>query len=406
MASSSGAPKISLSFGVKKSTAQPRPQLGKRPRSALQDDQEDEEKVTAPQTITGFENGTTIGVDDKPKQGIRSIPALKNRDFGEEARRKRQRSGLPDGTKDQTVGPANGSDDGEPKQYGLILNGNKRLDDAAIDNTPIQSNADSTEDVKPKTADELAMDALLGKQSSAPRTITISEDDAYRDDMGQVPEAPDAAAYAAMPVDDFGKALLAGMGWKEGQAVGRRNRGKPEAKPRDVQRRPEQLGLGAREDALLRAESGADRKARMKGAQNIYNPVVMRSKATGKTLTENELKARQEQQKLELRNGNEDRKGSRDGNYDRRNDDRDRKKRDDDGDWRYGGQDRRRDEHERRRHNDDSNDYSKHRSSKRDRSSSRDNKDRHHRRKERTDYARADKERDRRKRDDYYRRDS
>ncbi|KAI9664967.1 MAG: hypothetical protein M1821_006415 [Bathelium mastoideum] len=362
MASTSNPPKISLSLGAKKPKAQPRPQLGKRPRSALQDEPEDEEPSTEPQTITGFENGTSIAVDDKPKQGPRIIAALKNRDFGDEARRKRQRSGLPTGGQGQTAEPAAGSDDGEPKQYGLIMNRTKH-DDAETENVQAQEDVVTDGPSRAKTEDELAMDALTGKKSSSTRTIPVNEDEVYHEDMGQVPEAPNQATYASMPVDDFGKALLAGMGWKEGQAVGRRNRGKAEAEQRDVQRRPEQLGLGAKEDALLRAESGADRKARRKGVQNIYNPVVLRNKATGEAYTEEELKAKQEQQKLELSNGNKGRDDSRERNYDRRRDDRN-KRRDAGRDYKHGDRDSGRNERDRRRrHADGDESYSKSRSS-------------------------------------------
>ena len=404
MASTSGAPKISLSLGAKKPKVQPRPQLGKRPRSVLLDEHDDEETFTRPQTITGFENGASIGIDDKQKQGQRIITALKNRDFGAEARRKRQRSGLPVEAKGQIADLTEGPNEGEPKRYGLILNGNNQ-DDVQAKKVPSQDSETSAEASKTKTDDELAIDALLGNKSSAARVIAISEDDAYREDIGQAPDAPDEAAYAAMPVEDFGKALLAGMGWKEGQAVGRRNRGKAEEKPRELQRRPEQLGLGAREDAALRAESGADRKARMKGVQNVYNPVVMRNKATGETLTEGELKTRQEQQKLELRNGYDERKDSRNGDYDRRRGDRDRRK-DEDRDVKSGRHHRHRDEREQKsRYDEEYDDYSKQRSSKRDGSSSREIKYQRHHRKERSTsredkhrrHGRSDKERDQRK---------
>lgn len=50
-------------------------------------------------------------------------------------------------------------------------------------------------------------------------------------------------AYEAMPVEAFGEALLRGMGWSEGRAVGRNV--KEEVKAKDLVRRPHRLGLGA-----------------------------------------------------------------------------------------------------------------------------------------------------------------
>lgn len=49
-------------------------------------------------------------------------------------------------------------------------------------------------------------------------------------------------AYEAMPIEEFGRAMLRGMGWEEGMGVGR-NRKQVDAI--EYVRRPERLGLGA-----------------------------------------------------------------------------------------------------------------------------------------------------------------
>ena len=50
-------------------------------------------------------------------------------------------------------------------------------------------------------------------------------------------------AYAETPIEEFGAALLRGMGWIEGQAIGTRNKGLPV--PIEYVPRPSRLGLGA-----------------------------------------------------------------------------------------------------------------------------------------------------------------
>jgi hypothetical protein len=436
-------PKFSLSLGAKKPTAGPRPSLGKRPRSAFQDDDHDEDNEAASeQTITGLENGLTIGLHETPKKPL-VIPALKNRNFGDEARRKRQKSALPGrGQKDTTV--AENIDDGAPKTYGLIINGEKTEEPSTTNghaekdgDAPSNSDHSAGQDMAPKTDEELALEALLGNKPTTTKAIAaVTEEEAYRNDAQNAPDAPSMAAYNDMPVEDFGRALLAGMGWKEGEAIGRRNRGKAEQKPRDLQRRPEQLGLGAKENTALRAESGADRKSRLKGVEHIYNPVVLRNKATGETMTESELKARQEQEKLELeaessskkkdsrnrdkgRDRDRDRDKDRDSDRRHRRDGHDRRRRDDDTDSNeeYERRRKRKQDRERRRNDEDDAGYSKSRS-RRDRSSSPDSKHRRHRRRERsasasdkrTDQERRDRDRDRdrdrRKRDEHYSRES
>lgn len=62
-------------------------------------------------------------------------------------------------------------------------------------------------------------------------------------DGDSVPEETPPDAYERVPVDEFGAALLRGMGWKEGDALGQNRNGL--AKPREFKPRPDKLGLGA-----------------------------------------------------------------------------------------------------------------------------------------------------------------
>lgn len=49
-------------------------------------------------------------------------------------------------------------------------------------------------------------------------------------------------AYEDMPIEEFGRAMLLGMGWKEGEGVGR---SRTAVEAREFIRRPQRLGLGA-----------------------------------------------------------------------------------------------------------------------------------------------------------------
>ncbi|KAF3345923.1 Proteasomal ubiquitin receptor ADRM1-B [Verticillium dahliae VDG2] len=92
------------------------------------------------------------------------------------------------------------------------------------------------------TADEAALDALLGKKrASEERTIRPSEDSAYKDDVAQHVGA-DATMedYDAIPDGEFGAALLRGMGW-DGKM-----RGPKPSRAAAGERRQNQLGLGAK----------------------------------------------------------------------------------------------------------------------------------------------------------------
>jgi hypothetical protein len=97
-----------------------------------------------------------------------------------------------------------------------------------------------TEDVEQE-----ALDALMGNSSTGKSKLVIergpvrvTEDDAFRRDFHNAPNESTLEDYEAMPIEEFGAALLRGMGWD----------GKPRGtKVRQVKRRPNLLGLGAKE---------------------------------------------------------------------------------------------------------------------------------------------------------------
>ncbi|MEW5300633.1 MAG: hypothetical protein WDW36_003548 [Sanguina aurantia] len=73
--------------------------------------------------------------------------------------------------------------------------------------------------------------------------------------MAALPGEASLEEYEAMPVEEFGKAMLRGMGWSEGMGVGRK---KTVVDAIEYVRRPERLGLGAQP-----APAAAEAKARV-----------------------------------------------------------------------------------------------------------------------------------------------
>ncbi|KAK1574572.1 hypothetical protein QYE76_048140 [Lolium multiflorum] len=65
----------------------------------------------------------------------------------------------------------------------------------------------------------------------------------YKEDMAVLPDQPGVEEYDEVPVEGFGAAILAGYGWKEGDAIGR-NCAKKEAKVVQYDRRTGPQGLG------------------------------------------------------------------------------------------------------------------------------------------------------------------
>jgi len=346
---------FSLSFGAPK----PKPsRLSRKPltsssngtptraiHSSLHDSSDEEdgahpqaELVSAFDTSAGGAIGVS-GVQDKNKKKELVIIGQRNRDWREESRRKRGRGTdlLPEEVRAarRQQGGEGGWEivNGGVQAYGLSFvtkrgegggdgdgDGDVQMGDAkVVELGKIQVAAD---DERVMTDDEVALVALLGAGGSkksnmvlpAVETQTddeegmwsgragngVNEDDAFRSDVASRPDSSSLDDYAAVPVEEFGAALLRGMGWKEGEVVGKRK--DQISKPRILERRPALLGIGAKEvPGGVGDEIGAWGKA-TKGRRKVdktYNPVLLRNSKTGKMLTEEELKAKKEDQKRE-----------------------------------------------------------------------------------------------------------
>ena len=98
-----------------------------------------------------------------------------------------------------------------------------------------------------------AAGGIAGKRKREPAAVRavphVDEAQQYREDLARLPEQASLDAYEAMPVAEFGAAMLRGMGWKEGEGIGRN---KEEVKAVEYVKRPTRLGLGAKpnEDAF------------------------------------------------------------------------------------------------------------------------------------------------------------
>ena len=312
--------------------AKPNPQNPKkRHHSSLADESDSDHERTShgPQLVSAFDNsaGGAIGINgvEKSKAPL-VIPAQKNRDWRGESRRKRGKNLLPAEVQASRGGYVTDgkdvADEATPafgltfvtkdEEKGDVRMGNPEENAAGLALAQVESRV--------KTEDEEAMEALMGdrKKNSdlivsmvngtsdaddgilAGRNNGISEDDAFRLDIASRPDSASLDDYAAIPVEEFGAALLRGMGWKDDAVT-------PAKKARAVERRPALLGVGAKEVPGGLDELGAWGKA-AKGkrkADKTYNPVLLRNSQTGEMLTEEELKEKQEERKRQEDEGRE-----------------------------------------------------------------------------------------------------
>ena len=354
-ADSSG--KISLALGASKKPRKPAPTNGvKRSHAALQDHEEEENQHGRAQTVSHFDKSAGGAFDEvKPKEekGALVIKPQANRDWKEASQRnKLQRSGKSSEAHRglQNVFGGDGERlEGARLVFGLdarqrtedkdatATNGHAALDEAEQNQqTPPEPNGDAP--VRQKTEDEEAMDALLGKTTKTDLVLpALTEEEAFERDYKQAPDMATLDDYARVPVEEFGAALLRGMGWKDGEGIGS-NRAKKVEKTKMPERRPALLGIGAKEEAAVAQELGTWGKAakdRKGPAAPVYNPVLLRDRKTGELFTEEELekkKARDERERYEMefeRKEKERRRKDRGDSRERKEKERRREKRDD-----------------------------------------------------------------------------
>lgn len=385
--------KITLSLGAKKNPqALSKPLNGtKRPHSALHDSDNEDEAEGKHEEVTHFDlsAGGAVHTDKKaaPKQ-LLVIPVS-------EHSKKRQRSGLPiQDTEAAEAAVAEAKAKAAPIQFGLNV-GTKSAENVEV--TTKTEPAIEQVGFKKRTVEEEALDSLLGKAPTSNAVIpALTDQETFERDYDDAPDVPTEADYDAVPIEEFGAAMLRGMGWKDGEAIGK-NRGQKPVVQRVIERRADLLGVGAKPAKALGFELGEWGKHANKHERAInkaYAPVVLKNKKTGELVTEEELKARlkeQEEQafvmaeedtKTERRLEYRSSKSSRRDEYDDHSrDDRDKEKRRD----RERGNDRARDRDER-----------KYKSSRRERSTSVDSRRRSKdddREDERRERKRKDKER-------------
>ena len=321
---------FSISFGSSKPKSAPPPAPNKRPHSALADpDSDHEDDSNGPQLVSGFgQSGAVVTNDGAKQQAPLIIQAEKNRDWREESRKKRRKNLLPAEVQAAQSGQNGDATNGHvdrdevSKVSGIqfvhkdenAADGDVTMSETqAAPRIPVESNQSA------KSADEEALEALLGGEKKSTLQIPApdaddrdgrddiqiadyaNEDDRFRADVKSRPDVASLEEYAAVPVEDFGAALLRGMGWKDGEAIGKRRAGMAAPKaPIIKERRPALLGIGAKEvPGGAGDELGAWGKAlKSKRKPDLtYNPVLLKNSKTGEMLTEAELAKKIEDQK-------------------------------------------------------------------------------------------------------------
>lgn len=356
--------------------------LPRRPHHSLHhddDDSDDNGGEPAFESVTGFDTltGKTIGDAEEKKpltipvasgNNWRDRPGVIKRPKGKKNLLPKEVQALQEAQRKGEI-PGNGADAvGPSMSYGLSFAQGKTSDeesgkttgegDQKMEDAP----PPAAESAKPLTEDELALRALVRESKGEvegrsdlvieSKRADEEEDELYgehnnetksfRADVAARPEPASLDQYNAIPVEEFGAALLRGMGWKEGQTVGKGNYSGDSSRsstPHVPARRPGFLGIGAKDVSGGKAEvefgawgkaamrkgsrkAGETKDGEQRNTEGVYMPVLMRNKKTGETITEEELSTMTKEAKKQ--DDNDDWKERRDRNLERSGRDKDR----------------------------------------------------------------------------------
>ncbi|KAI1477337.1 DExH-box splicing factor binding site-domain-containing protein [Daldinia eschscholtzii] len=285
------APRIAIKFGApssststngakKQSHVQPPSTLGKRHRQHVlnhdSDSASDDEASGRHEAITSI--GDDVSESDAKRRNLKTdksgranapyvITGHKNRDWKAELKAQRSTKGETPLRRTESGDSAERDPADQDKQikWGLTVTkksvqGTENLDESpSKDQGPATNDREETnrddEPAASKDEDNDAIDALLGKKRKSAKDLviegesrhstptTLSEQDAYRRRMEEAAEVSTIEEYDQIPEGEFGAAMLRGMGWN-GEERG--------AKPKEVKRRPNLMGLGSKEDEEIR----------------------------------------------------------------------------------------------------------------------------------------------------------
>jgi hypothetical protein len=301
---------------ARSATSSPHPSRLVQSHVQHQHDSSDEDSVIEDELVTGFDKfgvqrcvsfpspplqlfqltkvspaiSNSLNGEKKEKKPL-VIPPLKNKDWRELARKRRNGSQyvFPSAAvatgKDGSVGGLGTKDS---INSGPVLSGLQVKQKAIISVVEEVNIVEGPQDVKmeveEETEDQKALRAILAEANGETNDslvidiipTPISEADALKQDVDELPDAASLEDYARVPVSQFGAALLRGMGWKEGTSASRKP-GKGLIEPYLPSARPALLGIGAKEQEVY--DDGSKKGGKSKRPDRRYVPVIKQERS-------------------------------------------------------------------------------------------------------------------------------
>ncbi|KAL4266560.1 SPP2 family protein [Pleurotus pulmonarius] len=308
---------------ARSATSSPRPKDKPVAYYDDKDSSDEDDDGVQDELVTGFDRfGVQRLKPRKKPEGPLIIPALKNRDWREVARKRRTAtqfvpaSGAAQTGADGSVGGLGTRDtiNSGPVLVGLQVRTKVADNDTVMSDIKEEETTEVKMEEEQETEDQKALRAILagvnGNNNGEPAIdiipTPVSEEDALKQDVADLPDSATLTDYERVPVSQFGAALLRGMGWKEGTAASKKGKGMVE--PYLPEARPALLGIGAKEKEAL--DDGRPKKGGSKRPEKRYVPVVRKEREGGRRDAEADSYGR---------NGTKDRSDSSRGSGSRRN---------------------------------------------------------------------------------------
>ena len=302
---------------ARSATSSPHPSRLAQSHHREQGDSSDEDSVIEDELVTGFDKFgvqrcvslsppplqlfqltkvssgiiNSLNKEKKDKKPL-VIPALKNKDWRELARKRRNGNQyVPPSAaavtgKDGSVGGLGTKDtiNSGPVLSGLQV---KQKANSVVEGLNIVEDVQDVKmEIEEETEDQKALRAILAETNGETHDgpvidiipTPISEADALRQDMDELPDAATLDDYTRVPVSQFGAALLRGMGWKEGTSASRKP-GKGLIEPYLPSARPALLGIGAKEQDISIYDDGSKKSGKSKRPDRRYVPIVKQERS-------------------------------------------------------------------------------------------------------------------------------
>ncbi|CAO3637823.1 unnamed protein product [Cunninghamella echinulata] len=235
-------------------------------KNALGFNDDDEEEVEQIQEVKGFEDNKETEVKPRVKEPLPTIAPIENANWRAAAKKNKQRY-VPKQTQQQQ--PSTFTNQGpevmaqSATSYGLQIP-TKTVEttlntieisqsiDTSTSNTINQDKEEKEEEI-PKTLETQAIEAIIRESTQTEETnesnnliIHMDETEALRNDLRDRPDDTTLEDYEKMPVEEFGAALLRGLGWQKGEGIGRNRKNITPPVMAEIKQRESLLGLGAK----------------------------------------------------------------------------------------------------------------------------------------------------------------